>query len=221
MGIPFFCLVIPGTIDQSTAELLREAGCLEVEMGVQSLSAPICHDVLNRPFDKKIIARAFSVLRKAGIAVAADHILAIPGDTLKNQEEAVLFYNRQRPKYLNVFFLAFYPDTAIVKSAQEQGLFTNADVENINQGLGLIGGSEKSWGTGGRFANRALYGVSTILNLLPLLPRWLVRIVIYSRLYRLLGFRNHVVPRLIRLYFQEASFRTRLRKMLRFTSNRK
>ncbi|QWR77120.1 B12-binding domain-containing radical SAM protein [Candidatus Magnetomonas plexicatena] len=198
--LPFMCQSIPRFVNKEIAEALSGAGACYVNMGVQSVSeVEICQKVLNRKSNNNVIAGAVKTLTEAGILVQLDHILGIPGDTLQFQEEAVEFYNQFRPLVIATFWLQYYPKTAIVDIAKEQGILTNSDIEKMNEGLvfGYKKGTLKD--------PEPYFGISFLLNYIPFMPRWMVKFVLRLKLYKRVKISNFfisvIIPHLIRMFF--------------------
>ncbi|MHB1390614.1 MAG: hypothetical protein ACYCXF_05170, partial [Thermoleophilia bacterium] len=104
-----------------------------------------------------------------------------------------------------------YPRTAIVDLAKSEGLITQDDIDSIEQGFRL---TTESYLTGGSSRNPDPYfSISFLMNWLPLLPRWLVTILLRSRAYRLFRIRNYILstamPRAIQSIFNKKDFRGR------------
>ncbi len=189
IGLPFACLTIPQYLNPEKVKALAAAGCYHAQIGVQSTSAELCDGVLRRTHDNARTAEAIKMLRGAGIVVQADHMLGIPGDTLEIEEESALFYNRSRPHVISVFWLTYYPKTAIVDIARERGALSASDIENINNGRAL---TDRSFHTGGSMTDpRPYFGIRFLLHYIPLLPGWLVRFLIRRKLYRHFAIENY------------------------------
>ncbi len=217
INLPFACVANPRYIDEEIAEALAMAGCLNIQLGIQSLSEALCSQVLDRKSSNQEIREAIRHLKHYNIMVQVDHMLGIPGDTLKNQEECVYFYNMHRPNLISIFWLTYYPKTSIVDIAQKRGIITQDDIENIEQGIRL---TKESYLMGGSMQNPyPYYSISFLLNWLPLLPRWMVTYSLKSRIYRLLRIKNYflstALPRIIQSLLDRRDFRGRSH-MLRF-----
>jgi len=211
VGLPFSCYSNPTHISREIAEALRSAGCINMQIGVQSLSEELCSEVLHRKTDRAMIARTIDDLREIGIMVQVDHMLGIPGDTLELQEESLLFYNRHRPSLISIFWLTYYPGTDIVEIAERQGILTTDDIDRMEEGKRL---TENSYLTGGSMGDpRPYYGISLMFNFLPILPGWLIRFLVSSRIYRILRIKNYFIstalPRVIQSIFNRKDFRGR------------
>ncbi len=144
-------------------------------------------------------------------------MLGIPGDTIENQEKSVRFYNAHRPNLISIFWLTYYPKTPILNTALKLDVIDQQDIEAIERGERL---SSESYLTGGSMKNpQPYYSISFLLNWLPILPQWLVGILIKSRLYRLFRIKNFyfstALPRVIQSVFNKKDFRGRSH-MIRF-----
>ncbi len=211
INLPFACIANPQYIDEDIAEELSFAGCVNVQLGIQSLSETICSQLLHRKNSNARIRDAIKHLKRRNIMVQVDHMLGIPGDTIETQEESAHFYNTHRPGLISIFWLTYYPKTAIVDAAQKAGAITHADIHLIEQGMRL---TAESYLTGGSMKNPApYYSISFLLNWLPLLPKWAVTLLLKSRVYRFFKIKNFffstALPRAIQSLFNGKDFRGR------------
>lgn len=217
INLPFACIANPHYINEEIAETLAEAGCLNVQLGIQSLSETLCSQILDRKSLNREIGEGICHLKRYNIMAQVDHMLGIPDDTMKNQEESIYFYNRYRPNLISVLWLTYYPKTPIVDIAQKKGLITQDDIDNIEQGIRL---TKESYLTGGSLQNPSqYYSISFMLNWLPLLPRGAVTCLLKSQAYQLFRIKNYflstVLPRIIQSLLNKRDFRGRSH-MLRF-----
>ncbi len=212
INLPFFCIAIPAYINKEKAEMLSWAGCVDMQIGVQSIAEKeICNKILNRRTSNERIAKVIKILRDAGIIVQVDHMLGIPGDTLQIQEESVLFYNKHRPNRIGVFWLTYYPKTPIIEFAKQQGMLSENDIHNINEGIRLT--SENSY-TGGSMKNpKPFYAIAFLLNYIPFCPKSLVRFMMSTKLYKIFSiksfFLSTVLPRVAQSIFCRKDIRGR------------
>ena len=201
INLPFACLTHPVHIDREKAFILKNAGCYNVELGVQSLSEEVCRRI-NRKGDKHHVSRAITWLKEAGILVAVDHMFGLPGDTIEIAEESALFYNEHRPFWITVFWLSYFPKTQITETAREKGLLGQKDIERIEQGKSLYEGYIV---TSSLIKNIEQYhSIAFLLNWMPLLPKAFVNLIVKTRFYRILGTKNYffgvLLPRGIRSF---------------------
>jgi len=197
---PFVCSVNPHYFNETIATALSLAGCVDVQIGVQSLSERLCAEVLERKSDNTAIGSAVRLIKKYNMLVQVDHLLGIPGDRTEYQEESIRYYNRVRPSIVSVFWLTYYPRTKIIAHALKAGALSPQDVDLLEEGLSA---GTRSLHAGGSMANPDKFlGVAFLLNYLPLLPQKLVQFLVDSGLYRHLTVSNYLfataIPRLIR-----------------------
>lgn len=143
--------------------------------------------------------------------IQADHMLGIPNDTLSIQEKSILFYNNHRPNLIDIFWLTYYPKTSIVEIAQKEGCLVKEDIEKIEVGKRVM---ETSYLLGGDMKNPSdYYCVAFLLSYLPLLPKWLVKFLVHSKIYKVLKVKNYflssALPRVIQSIFNKNDFRGR------------
>lgn len=219
INLPFACVAIPGYVDEDIAKTLASAGCVNMQLGIQSLSETLCSEILHRKSLNWKIEEAIHILKRHNIMVQVDHMLGIPGDTMKNQEDGICFYNIHRPNLISVLWLTYYPKTPIVDIAQKKGVITQDDIEHIEQGIRL---TKESIYTGGSLQNPSpYYSVSFLLGWLPLLPKCVVKFLLKSRAYRIFRIKNYflsiALPRIIQSLSNKRDFRGRSH-MFRFFS---
>jgi len=171
IGRPFACVEHPRMIDEEIVGLLKEAGCVNIQLGVQSLNEKTRKEVLGRSETNEEIRESLRLIKRYGIGVTVDHIAEIPRETEEDQIEAALFYNETRPTVINFFWLSYYPKTEICKF-REAG-------SRPDSGSGSLLIRDRKTKRGNPFAP-----FESFLNLLPLMPRWLVRFFLTGRRHR-------------------------------------
>jgi len=134
VGLPFACITYPLLVTEYMADLLADAGCVSVIMGVQSLSEESRANTMAR-YEKNVdIFNAIRRLRERNIFVTCDHILGTPGETLKDQDDALLFYSDADPSVVKPLPLTYLPKTGMTRIAIEQGVITEQDEADAADG---------------------------------------------------------------------------------------
>jgi anaerobic magnesium-protoporphyrin IX monomethyl ester cyclase len=218
INLPFACIANPDYLNEKVVSALKSAGCKYIQIGIQSLSRKITKEVINRRVTKRKITHGIKLLKNAGIMVQVDHMLGIPGDTIKYQEEAILYYNQSRPDIISVFWLTYYPGAEIIKLALEKGILTNEDIKNVENGIRPEG---RSVHDGGSLKDpRPFYSLQFLMNYLPFLPKGLVSLLINKHWYRFFSIRNYffstALPRVILSIFDKRYFIGRTYLLLTF-----
>lgn len=134
IGVPFQCLVHPRFIDRDMAGWLKDAGCVHVQMGVQSVDEEYKRKTLLRMEKDDHLRKALAALRDAGLGVKLDHILGLPGEPRSAQREARDLYVEYQPRRIQTFWLTYVPGIDLTKQALESGALSQTDVDEINRG---------------------------------------------------------------------------------------
>ena len=127
-SLPYVTTVHPNVVDEEIVSLLKESGCREVDMGVQSANENTRSNILRRPGTNDDIEKAVQLLKSVGIYVYIDHIGGIPYEGENEQIEAVKFYNKIRPYWVSFYWLSYYPHSDIIGTAIEAKLLSLHDM---------------------------------------------------------------------------------------------
>lgn len=179
IGKPFLISAHPGHATEEYVALLKEAGCIKADLGVQSTDPAIRKDVLRRHETNDQIANAIDNFMRAGIFLHVENILNLPGQNEENLKEMVRFYNIHRPRGIKIFGLRIFPRTPIEKIALERGLIAKEYVERI-----ALAETAESGYEGGTMRDSKLFKFQTLFAVMLFLPpRW-VDTILEKRLYR-------------------------------------
>ena len=127
IGLPFGIALSANTFQRTKLEFLLDAGLRAVQIGVQSGSQRILHQVFNRKIPTK---KSMAVLHELAfyqnilkIDVLVDFIIDNPYETRKdifNTYEYIL--NMPQHAKINLFFLSFFPGTPLYHRAIKDGI---------------------------------------------------------------------------------------------------
>jgi len=81
VGLPFWCYTYPTTTRKEDIELLKDAGCVSMTMGIQSGSPEILMEKFNRPVDQQRAIEAAQIIADAGIKGFFDLITRVQFET--------------------------------------------------------------------------------------------------------------------------------------------
>lgn len=167
ISIPYMCCVYPSMVNEKRAELLGRSGCVKVDMGVQSVSTQAGKKkaILNRGESNDQVRDAFARLRANRVAVAAENIVNLPGETEDDLVEMARFYNEHRPDVIKFYWLRYYPNTEIVETARQMGYLSDTDVRSLDAGAGL--GSVMTGGYNPSPMSRQFYNLFVLIKVLP------------------------------------------------------
>jgi len=180
ISIPFICFVSPGNTNYNVVKYLKEANCIQVNMGVQTINDALRLRILNRLETKEKIISAIQLYKEFKIRAVVDNIIGLPEETENDLLDMVKFYF-ENPVYgrIAVFWLNYFPNTAIVDKSLESGILSTESLrliarEPTSKGITLFG----------RFHKRENMRYFVLLLLIQIIPRWVSKLIIFTSLYR-------------------------------------
>jgi anaerobic magnesium-protoporphyrin IX monomethyl ester cyclase len=125
IGLPFACNLRPNLVDETIIALLKNAGCDEVRMGVESGNDEIRNGLLNRQLSREKIIRAFELCHQAGMKVYSFNIVGFPGETIHQMLDTVKLNMTVRADTTRVTIFYPYSGTRLHQISQDGGLLTD------------------------------------------------------------------------------------------------
>jgi radical SAM superfamily enzyme YgiQ (UPF0313 family) len=125
------------TINDKTAKLLKECGCLEIQFGVETCS-PRLLKFLNKGITNEKTKEAFDICKKYDINTYVYMMIGIPTETEKDIMETMKFLAIIRPRIIRPTFLCPVKGTQIYDYCVEHKLLSkNVTVWNFESPLKL------------------------------------------------------------------------------------
>lgn len=134
INLPFQCLIHPQYFDEDIAKWMSEAGCVWIQMGIQTMDEQFKHENLRRYEDSDHIVRALQLMRKYGIKIKVDHMLGLPGEPIESQETARKLYATVTPDRIQTFWTCFLPGTDMMKKGVADGTLSKEQADRLNEG---------------------------------------------------------------------------------------
>jgi len=183
IGIPFYCNVRPGTVNEQMIKNLKDAGCSEVFFGIDSGSDFIRNEVMNRKVKQEWITRDAALIKKYDIKILTSSMFGLPNETPEMMWETLEMILKVGSDGVNSFTFYPFPGTSLNQYAKEEGFLSEEAEESVNQGRGS-------------FHRHSLLSIpykdeaEIMKNLIPIVNRfplllWLLRLLIKKRLKRL------------------------------------
>jgi radical SAM PhpK family P-methyltransferase len=107
--------------DDETIDLMAEAGCEGVILGVESGSEAILR-MMNKTVKREQYARSIPRLESSGIACYASLIVGFPGETAETVNETIDLIETARPSYFRAQLWYCDPITPIYRQREQHGL---------------------------------------------------------------------------------------------------
>lgn len=134
--LPFKILVHPKTVRIETMKLLADAGCIYVDIGVESGSEELRSRVLKRMMSNQDIINAARTLKEARIKFCTLNMVGLPTETPEQMRQTYELNRALRPDGTIVSIFYPYPKTELADFCLEQGLIAPAEYEKICNGEG-------------------------------------------------------------------------------------
>ncbi len=126
IGLPFFCNVRANLVTPAKIELLKQAGCASVGMGLETGNPELRNEILKRNMSDEQIIEASNLIRRAGIELLTTNMLGLPGASLGHDLETLALNHACKPAYANAFLYQPYPRTELGDYARNGGYVEGA-----------------------------------------------------------------------------------------------
>ena len=130
INLPFWVCLYPHMLSEEKLKMLKDAGLVEITMGLQSGSQRIRNEIYDRKDKNEMILKENTILSKHNVMTYYDLIIRNPWETEKDLEEALDLINQlKRPFYLKIYTLAYYPKHPITIRALREKLVDPIEVD--------------------------------------------------------------------------------------------
>lgn len=190
--LPFFCCVHPDDVDEEVVDLLSDAGCSALNIGIQTANENRRMLILNRKGSNEQIIKALALLRAKKIFVYSNIILGLPDEKEEDLVQTLQFCNRHKADLPSIYWLRYYPLTRIVDTAKDAGVLTPQTIEKINEGKDY-----SPYAISGSTYNKDLARLGNLILLSGILPYRVLEYLIKHRLYRYAVSGNLLFPAIL------------------------
>lgn len=212
IGLPFACEIHPHYVTEETVNLLKEAGCFFIEMGIESVNEKIRKAILNRFGTNEEIMMAAKSCHQVNLSFSINHIFNIPFEDKKDRIDALMFYNMIRPSFILPLPLIYHSLQPIAKIAFHAGILNEQHMAELGEG-GFINSFLLKPEPQDEF-----YNFSFIYILLPLLPPRIIKVIIkvLKRWPRIISFRIgfHIIKIFSLLLISNKFFRYLMKQIM-------
>ncbi|MFC2075946.1 B12-binding domain-containing radical SAM protein [candidate division KSB1 bacterium] len=119
--LPFICNMRVELVDDDMAALLKKAGCVELQMGIETGSPQLRREILGRRTSDKAILRAFSAARRHKLETFSYNIVGLPYETESAFRATVNMNRMARPDHVQISIFQPYPGTTLGELCREKG----------------------------------------------------------------------------------------------------
>jgi len=133
VNVPFLCQAEANNITDAKIQLMREAGCVSISVGIETGSERILTEVYKRRTSQNATIRAFRIMHKYGIRTFGNIIIGVPLEDRSDIFSTINLVRRYHPKSLNVNVFAPYRGTELRKVCVEKGYLDPAFIRDGRQ----------------------------------------------------------------------------------------
>lgn len=112
LDISWICDTRVDTLDEGLLQLMKDAGCVRVKIGVESGSERIL-EMMRKKITKKQVRDSASLIKKTGIELTIYLMIGFPTETKEDMQETLDFARELDATYYSLSILAPYPGTEI------------------------------------------------------------------------------------------------------------
>jgi len=119
------CQVRVNTVSEEMLRSIQEAGCMQIDVGVESGSEKVLKN-LKKGTTTEMIKRAFDLIHKTGIRALATFVVGSPGETMEDVEMTLKLAKEISPDYVRFFYLTPFPGSELYDMAKENRWFDSS-----------------------------------------------------------------------------------------------
>jgi radical SAM superfamily enzyme YgiQ (UPF0313 family) len=184
---PFQILTHPRFMDDDIAKWLSNAGCIWVQMGVQSMDENFKKDNLLRYERSEDVSAAIDVMNKYKMRVKVDHMFGLPDEPISAQENARLLYSNHKTQRIQTFWTCYLPGTEMMQEALHKGKLTTEQAAKINEGEDFYF-FRNTENIKDHNLTKLYKAYEVIFRIMPVLPLWLKKNFLPKHVMLLPGF---------------------------------
>ena len=130
VGIPWWCNTRASNMDEELADALKQGGCFEVHIGIESGDEHIRNDVLRKNVKNEQIVHAFEILRDRGLQTFGFNMLGLPHETEEAMIKTVELNRRVKPDTIFCSVFSPFPGTDLHDLVVEKGWLSDRQVNS-------------------------------------------------------------------------------------------
>lgn len=128
------------TLDEKLLRLMKESGCYEVRLPIESGNQEILNKVIQKPVNLEYVKKVVAMAKKLGIITNGFFAIGFPGETLANIKQTFRFARELKIDDVTLSIFTPLPGTKLMEICQEKGYlskdsgfkrfeFTSANIE--------------------------------------------------------------------------------------------
>lgn len=136
--LPFTCNSRVDLLNASIIKMLKESGCFNISMGIESGNESLRNKILNRRITDKQIIMAFDLCKKFGVETTSYNMIGLPFEDIGRMLDTVKLNAFVRPNRIQVSIFYPYPRTEIYEVCRRENLLTGLTSDSIFEDSTLL-----------------------------------------------------------------------------------
>jgi len=124
-SIPFMCNARVETLSHEVCDLLKNAGCSSLNVGIEAGNSRIRKEVLNRHMSNEAIIKGFRTAKEKGLRIYAYNMIGVPYETADDIKETIELNRLVQSDDLQATIFQPYPGTRLYALCKEKGWIKN------------------------------------------------------------------------------------------------
>lgn len=136
--IPFWCNMRVDVIDKEKLGWLREAGCIQINVGIESGNDFIRRSVLNRDLSREKIVNTCRLAKDMGFRIFTFNMVGLPYETVDTIRDTIEINREICPDYIFCSIFYPYPGTEVYELCRRNGWLSHRDVSSYFESVSVL-----------------------------------------------------------------------------------
>ena len=132
--LPFKCLVRADQINREIAQALKDAGCIYVDMGLESGDEFVRNEILKRNMSDDEIIKAARCFHDVGLDFTTLNMVGFPGETPEQMFRTVTLYQQIKPSAALMTTFFPFPKTDLAEKSVAEGYINDSNYLKMLEG---------------------------------------------------------------------------------------
>ncbi len=131
LGLVWRCETRMDDIDEELVTLMARAGCIGVNMGLESASEKVLRNMKRKAIPLEQAIKVVRTCRKSGIETFCFFILGLPGETKEDAFKTINYALKLKPHFVQFTTATPYPGTELRQWAENRGFIENKSLDAL------------------------------------------------------------------------------------------
>lgn len=136
--IPFWCNTRVDAIDKEKLGWLKEAGCLQIHLGIETGNDFISRSILNRNLGRTQIMASCRQAKEMGFKLAVFNMVGLPYETVASIKETIQINREIGPDSIFCSIFYPYPGTVLYDLCQKKGWLSPRQVSSFFESVSVL-----------------------------------------------------------------------------------